>query len=396
MNDAHSKMTRRELLEAAAALISLSVAGAASAQATNGQSEAAATRPTTTNDIKSRRDRSMPSTVLVTGGTGYVGGWCVVELLRRGYVVRTTLRNPAKESAVRAAVATQVAAGDRLSFFTADLLREEGWNDALAGCDHVLHVASPLGGGDVKEKNALLAPARDGALRVLRAAIAAGVKRVIMTSAATAATPPMTSPDRISDETVWFDPSEDVDPYRHSKRLAERAAWDFMKGQRSATTFATVLPGAVFGPVLSSESDGSTEVIARLLQGKVPMNPRFGLQIVDVRDLADLHIRAMTAANAAGERFLGVGDFMWMADVSKTLRDELGDAAKAVPKHNMPDILYRLAAMFDPSLNAMTPRLGKMHRHTAAKAQQLLDWHSRPAKATIVDCAKSLIEHKLA
>jgi nucleoside-diphosphate-sugar epimerase len=216
-----------------------------------------------------------------------------------------------------------------------------------------------------------------------------------MTSAATVATPPMSSPDSISDETVWFDPHEDVDAYRHSKRLAERAAFDFMKGYRGTTTLATVLPGAVFGPILTTDSLGSTEVIGRLLQGRVPANPRFGLQIVDVRDLADLHIRAMTSSRAAGERFLGVGEFMWMAEISQTLRSQLGAAASEVPTRTMPDFIFRLFAVFDPSLRAMTPRLGKMHRHTAAKAQQLLGWQSRPAMATLVDCAESLISKKV-
>jgi nucleoside-diphosphate-sugar epimerase len=258
----------------------------------------------------------------------------------------------------------------------------------------VLHVASPLGGGNPHDKESLVAPARDGTLRVLRAATKAGVKRVVMTSAATAATPPMSSPDAVSDETVWFDPQEDVDPYRHSKRRAERAAFDFMKSYRGATTLATVLPGAVFGPLLTTDSPGSTEVIRRLLQGRVPANPRFGLQIVDVRDLVDLHIRAMTAPHAAGERFLGVGEFMWMSEIAQTLRSQLGAAASKVPTRTMPDFLFRMFALFDPSLRAMIPRLGKMHRHTAAKAQRLLGWQLRPVATTLRDCAESLIAMK--
>jgi nucleoside-diphosphate-sugar epimerase len=333
----------------------------------------------------------MPETVLVTGGTGYVGGWCIVELLRRGYTVRTTVRNLSKEGEVRAAVASAVDAGDRLTFFAADLMKDKGWDAALAGCDYVLHVASPLGGGDPNDKESLVAPARDGALRVLRAATQAGVKRVVMTSAATVATPPMSGPDSVNDETVWFDPNEDVDAYRHSKRLAERAAFDFMKSYHGATTLTTVLPGAVFGPILTTKSLGSTEIIRRLLQGRVPANPRFGLQIVDVRDLADLHIRAMISPQAAGERFLGVGEFMWMAEISQALRSQLGAAASEVPTRTMPDFLFRLFALFDPSLRAMTPRLGRKVFHTAAKAQRLLGWQSRPAKTTLVDCAESLI-----
>jgi len=337
---------------------------------------------------------SAPQTVLVTGGTGYLGGWCIVELLRRGYSVRTTVRSLSKEAALRAAVATSVDAGARLRVAAADLTRDEGWDAALAGCDYVLHVASPLGGGDPKDKESLVAPARDGALRVLRAATKAGARRVVMTSAATAATPAMSGPDRVSDETVWFDPREDVDPYRHSKRLAERAAYDFMRNYGGATTLTTVLPGAVFGPILTVDSKGSTEVIGRLLQGRVPANPHFGLQIVDVRDLVDLHIRAMTAPGAGGERFLGVGQFLWMSEISRTLRAQLGAAADKVPTRDMPDFVFRSLALFDASLRAMTPRLGRTQIHSAAKAQRLLAWQPRPVAATLIDCARSLISKK--
>jgi nucleoside-diphosphate-sugar epimerase len=396
MNAKHLELSRRDLLSAASGLVMVTALPSATISAQTPKAAVAPQPParsSTTTAAAGLPVQSEPvsGTVLVTGGTGYVGGWCIVELLRRGYTVRTTVRNLSKEGAVRAAVGSVVDAGDRLSFFAADLTRDEGWDAALADCDYVLHVASPLGGGNPDDKESLVAPARDGALRVLRAATKAGVKRVVMTSAATVATPPMSSPDSVSDETVWFDPHEDVDPYRHSKRLAERAAFDFMKGYHGATTLATVLPGAIFGPILTKDSLGSTEVIRRLLQGRVPANPRFGLQIVDVRDLADLHVRAMISPNAAGERFLGVGEFMWMAEISRTLRSQLGAAGSQVPTRTMPDFLFRLFALFDPSLRAMTPRLGKMQRHTAAKAQRLLGWQSRPATTTLVDCAQSLI-----
>jgi nucleoside-diphosphate-sugar epimerase len=371
MSSQRTTLTRRELLSAMSAAI------------------LAAALPN--NARSSSSEESMHSTVLVTGGTGYIGGWCIAELLNRGYTVRTTIRSPAKESSVRAAVATVATADDRLSFAIADLTADQGWDAAVAGCDYVLHVASPLGGGDSNNVDSFVTPARDGTLRVLRAASRVGVKRVVMTSAATAATPPMSSPDRISDETVWFDPNEAVDPYRYSKRLAERAAWDFMKHQFSPMTLTTVLPGAVFGPILSKDSIGSADIIRRLLQGRVPANPHFAMQIVDVRDLVDLHIRAMTSPQAAGERFLGVGEFMWMADISRTLRSSLGDVADKVPTRDMPDWLFRLFSVFEPTMRAMTPRLGKMHRHTAAKAQRLLQWQSRPAVTTLVDCAESLI-----
>jgi dihydroflavonol-4-reductase len=335
----------------------------------------------------------MAETVLVTGGTGFVAGWCIVELLRRGYVVRTTVRSLSKEAAVRAAVASAAGSSDRLTVFAADLTKDAGWEAAVTGCDCVLHVASPLGSDAPGAPDAVIIPARDGTLRVLGAATQARVRRIVMTSAATTATPPLQSARcSVSDETVWFDPAEpNVDAYRQSKRLAERAAWNFMRDYRGATTLTTILPGAVFGPVLTTENLGSVQVIGRLLQGRVPANPRLGFEIVDVRDLADLHLRAMTSVLAGGERFLAVGEFMWMADISQTLRAQLGTSASKVPTRTLPDFLLRLMSLADPSLRAMTPRLGREHRHTSAKAERVLGWRPRPATATLVECAQSLV-----
>jgi nucleoside-diphosphate-sugar epimerase len=333
----------------------------------------------------------MAETVLVTGGTGYVAGWCIVELLRRGYAVRATVRDLAKAPAVRSAVATAEEPGDRLAFAAADLTRDEGWDAAVAGCQFVLHVASPLGADAARDPNALIGPARDGTLRVLRAATRAGVDRVVMTSAATAATPPVGSVDRVIDETIWADPDEpNVVPYRQSKRIAERAAWDFMAAHGGRTTFTTILPGAVFGPVLSKDAIGSVQVIQRLLDGRPPAVPRIGFSVVDVRDLAGLHVRAMTAPEGAGQRFLAVGDFVWMKDLAVALRSALGARAGKVPTREMPDFVVRLLALFVPQLRMFTPTLGKEQRFSAAKAQRLLGFVPRPATATVVDCARSL------
>ena len=334
----------------------------------------------------------MVETVLVTGGTGFVAGWCIIELLRRGYVVRTTVRSLSKETAVRTAVASAPDASDRLTFFAADLTRDEGWDAALAGCDYVLHVASPLGGDVSRDPNALVTPARDGSLRVLRAAAKAGVKRVVMTSAAAAARPPHGS-DTVGDETVWADPADrQFDAYRRSKILAERAAWDFMAGNTGPTTLATILPGAVFGPLLMRENLGSVQIIDRLLQGRPAGLPRLGFWVVDVRDLADLQIRAMTAPKAAGERFIAAGDFMWMEDIAKTLRSKLGDQAVKVPTRRLPDVVVRFLSLFIPLLRSLTPSLGRKNSLTSAKARRLLGFSPRPATTTIVDCAESLLD----
>ena len=334
----------------------------------------------------------MTETVLVTGGTGFVAGWCIVELLRRGYRVRTTVRSLKKEAEVRAAVAAVAGDTAGLTFHVADLTDDAGWDAAMAGCDYVLHVASPLGIDAKADEQALLTPARDGTLRILRAATRAAVKRVVMTSAATTATPLLRGPEGVSDETVWFDPAErSVGGYRLSKRAAERAAWDFMQNYRGPTTLTTVLPGAVFGPVLTKENLGSVQVIARLLQGRMPGMPRLGFEVVDVRDLADVHIRAMTSPEAAGERFLATGEFLWMADIARTLRERLGTVAGKVPTRVLPDFLMRFLSLFDAQLRALVPSLGRRHRHSIAKAQRLLGWKPRTATETLVDCSNRLI-----
>jgi dihydroflavonol-4-reductase len=333
----------------------------------------------------------MTETVLVTGGTGFVAGWCIVELLRRGSVVRATLRDMSKARAARTAVASAGVPVERLSFLSADLTRDKGWDEAMMGCDYVLHVASPLGRDAPRDRDALVAPARDGTLRVLRAATKAGVRRVVMTSAAAAARPPRDA-DLVSDETIWADPDDQrFDAYRRSKILAERAAWDFMAQSGGRTEFTTILPGAVFGPVLTTENLGSLQLIQRLLDGRPPGIPRIGLWVVDVRDLVDLHIRAMTAPAAAGERFLAVGDFMWMQDIATTLRAQLGARAASVPTCRLPDAVVRFMSLFLPPLRTFTAELGRKTATSSDKARRMLGFSPRPAATTVIDCARSLV-----
>ena len=331
-------------------------------------------------------------TVLVTGGSGYIGGWCVIGLLQQGYTVRTTVRDLAREAGVRAALGTVVDPGDRLSFFAANLTEDAGWDQAVEGCDYVLHVASPLGVPPPKDPNDLINPARDGALRALNAAIKAGVKRVVMTSSVASTSPPVGAPSGVNDETVWTD-SDDVrhGGYPRSKTIAERAAWDLMASSGGATTLATVNPALVLGPVFGADFSDSVQLVQRLLSGKVPGLPRLGFNIVDVRDVADLHIRAMTNPAAAGQRFIAAGEFAWMADIAALLRARLGDQAAKVPTRNAPDVLIRLAALFDRDLSAVTGSLGKRQEFTSAKAQSVLGWRPRPMADTILDCANSLI-----
>ena len=334
----------------------------------------------------------MVETVLVTGGGGFVAGWCVVELLKRGYAVRATLRDLDKAPAVLGAIEAAGVPSARLSFVGADLTRDAGWDSAMEGCAYVLHVASPLGSGEASgDRDAFVAPARDGTLRVLRAAVRAGVRRVVMTSAAATARPPRAS-GRTSDETIWADPDDpQFDAYRRSKILAERAAWDFMRDHGGQTAFATVLPGAVFGPVLTRDRPGSVTIIQGLLNGRPRGVPRLGLNIVDVRDLADLHVRAMIAPEAAGQRFLAAGEFLWLKDIALVLRARLGRRAARVPTRELPDVVVRLLALVMPQMRMLVPMLGIRSDPTLAKARRLLGFAPRPAAETVVDCAESLL-----
>jgi len=326
--------------------------------------------------------------VLVTGGMGFVGGWAIAELLKRGYRVRATVRDLSKEAGLRRVIEGQTEAGERLTVVAADLTADAGWDEAAVGCDHVLHIASPLGsGGDNAE--ALIAAARDGTLRVLRAAVAAGAGRVVMTSS-TAACTPSRALDRAIDEGDWTDEAQPgLAAYRRSKVLAESAAWDFMAGQKTELT--TILPGAVFGPVLTRERLGSVAIIERLLQGQPPALPRLAFNITDVRDLADLHIRAMIAPEAAGKRFIALGDALWYGEIAAALRAGLGAAAAKVPTAAMPDLVARGLAAVSPQMRAMLPLLGRTQAFSTEKARRVLGYAPRLAKDTVVDCARSLV-----
>jgi len=331
-----------------------------------------------------------PQTVLVTGGSGFLGGWCVVELLRRGHRVRTTVRDLGRESDVRAAVASQVDAGEQLSVFAADLTGDAGWGQAVEGCDSVLHVASPFPPVQPKDPEELIVPAREGTLRVLRASLDAGVGRVVLTSSVAAVAGAARPGSGKLTEEDWTDPGKPgLSPYVRSKTIAERAAWDFMAEAGASDRLAVVNPSAILGPVLGDARSFSLQAIQRLLNG-MPGIPRIGFSFVDVRDVADLHLRAMTSPDAGGERFIAAGPFFWMSEVAALLRERLGDAAAKVPKRNLPDLLVRAAGRFDPGIRSILNQLGVRYEYSSEKAESRLGWSQRPAEETFVDCARSL------
>jgi dihydroflavonol-4-reductase len=333
------------------------------------------------------------NTVLVSGGSGFLGGWCIVELLRRGYDVRTSLRNASREQEVRTAVATQVDDDARLAIVEADLNSDAGWSDAVTGCDYVLHVASPFPPTQPDDPDELIAPARDGTLRVLRAALAAEVERVVVTSSVAAVRNTASLPPGPLTEECWTDDANlNLTAYTRSKTIAERAAWDFVRSNSQADRLAVINPGAIIGPVLSDDRSYSLQSIERMLDG-MPGLPQLGFSFVDVRDVAEIEIAAMTSPTAAGERFIAAAPFYWMSEIAEILRDRLGDAARKVPKRKVPNFVVRGMARFDSELRSIVPELGVRTDYSIEKAKTKLGWSPRPIEESVVDCARSLLEH---
>ena len=330
-------------------------------------------------------------TVLVTGGSGFLGGWCVVELLRRGYTVKTTVRSLAREAQVRAAVASVVDPDDRLAVLAADLTRDDGWPEAVEGCDYVLHVASPFPPKQPKDPDELILPAREGTLRVLRAGLNAGVKRIVVTSSIAAIRLSKDAAARPLNEGDWTDPdSPGLTPYVRSKAIAELAAWDLVRERGEEDRLAVVNPGAIIGPVLNDDLSYSLQAVQRLLGG-TPGVPRLGFSLVDVRDVADLEIRAMTAPEAGGERFIAVTRFLWMAEIGEVLKERLGQEAAKVPTRTIPNLLVRGMALFDPGIRSVVGGLGKRTELSSEKARSVLGWAPRPIESTIAETGETLI-----
>ena len=309
------------------------------------------------------------------------------------------MRSLERERDVRATLkAGGAEPGTRLSFIAADLENDAGWPEAVAGCDYVLHVASPFPANIPRHEDELIVPARDGALRVLRASRDAGVKRVVLTSSFAAigyGHAPRTAP---FDESSWTDLNSDgVAAYVKSKTLAERAAWEFVAGEGGGLELAVVNPVAVFGPVLGPDYSTSILLLRRMLDGSMPACPRLYFGVVDVRDVADLHIRAMTSPAAKGERFLAVaGACMSMLDMAKVLKAGMGASANRVPTLQLPNWVVRIAAMRNPVVKQILPELGKIKNSSNAKAKRLLGWAPRSNEESILAAAESLARLGLA
>lgn len=336
--------------------------------------------------------------VLVTGGSGFIAGHCILQLLERGHTVRATIRSLAKQDAVRAILAeVGMTNGDGLSFAAADLLSDAGWAEAVSGMDVVLHVASPVQPGHVADENDLIVPAREGTLRVLRAARDAGVKRVVLTSAFHAVSWGHRHSDHVFTEADWtILDGPGVDAYGKSKTLAERAAWDFIKTEGGGLELVTMLPVAVMGPVMGKEISGANHIVQRMLNGDMPGFPNLFIPIVDVRDVASAHVLAVDAPAAAGERFLiSNGRALAMKEIGAVIRETAGLAAARVPTRSIPDIVVRAMALFNAELRVFAPDLGFAKKTSNEKAHRLLGWTPRPPQEAITAAAESMISRGL-
>jgi nucleoside-diphosphate-sugar epimerase len=334
------------------------------------------------------------SRVLVTGGSGFIGSHCILQLLAAGYEVGTTVRSLEREAEVRAMLRVGGAEpGDGLKFFAADLMKDKGWAEAAAGCEYVLHVASPFPSTVPKDEKELIAPAVEGTLRVMRAARDAGVKRVVLTSSFAAIGYGQRPQAKPFTEQNWTNPkARDVQPYAKSKTLAEHEAWNFMGRERGGLELAVVNPVGVFGPVLGPDVSTSILLVQRLMEGAVPGCPKLRYGVVDVRDVAELHLRAMRSPAALGDRFLAVaGDFMSIREIAQVLKSRVGVWAKRVPTWQLPNWVVRLAALKDPAVKQIIPELGKKKNASNEHARKVLGWEPRSREDAIVATAESLV-----
>jgi nucleoside-diphosphate-sugar epimerase len=336
----------------------------------------------------------IPQRVLVTGGSGFIAGHCILRLLEQGHFVRSTIRSLAKEAAVRDVLhSAGMVHSDRLSFVAADLLRDDGWAEAVAGMDTVLHVASPVLPGSMANEDDVIVPAREGTLRVLRAAHDAGVKRVVLTSAFHAVSWGHPHDGHVFTEADWtILDGPGVDAYGKSKTLAERAAWNFIAAEGGELELTTMLPVAVMGPMMGKEVSGANHIVQRMLDGAMPVVPNLFIPVVDVRDVASAHVMAMTNPGAAGERFLlSNGPALSLKEIGEIIRAALGDAAKRVPTRELPNFVVRIVARFNAKMRPFVADLGYAKKTSNDKARRVLGWSPREPREAIVAAARSLV-----
>ena len=336
----------------------------------------------------------MTGTVLVTGGTGYIASETIRQLLAKGWTVHTTVRNKARsEAKLRERLGNPPA--ETLKVFEAELMDDAGWAEANAGCTHVAHIASPIAASTPKHEDEMIIPAREGTLRALRFAKEAGVTRFVQTSSMAAVSYGRSEKEYTTSERDWTDVTHgDISPYVKSKTISERAARDWVAEHGEGMEFVSVNPSMVLGPIDDPDFSPSVEAVKQVLDGSMPMAPDLGFAIVDTRDIGELHVRCLEEPGLKDERFLGAGKFMKIIEVAQVLRDRLPpEHTRKVPKRVMPNWMVSILSLFNPGVASIKNELGKTRHVDASHAKDRLGWETRAEEDSIVDCAKSLIEH---
>ena len=321
---------------------------------------------------------------MVTGVTGYIGQHCGAELLRQGYEVVGTIRSMEKAEAVREGIA-KVAPVENLTFVEADLISDEGWDEAMSDCKFVLHVASPFIIADPEDENEMISPAVDGTLRVLSAAKAVGVERIVVTSSLIAIIAGKLSGHYGTDS--WADPNEEIGTYAKSKTLAEQAAWEFAKA--NDIDLVVINPGGVMGPTLTGRVEGeSLTMISDIITGKYPLVPDICVGFIDVRDVAKLHVAAMTAAGAVGKRFIASSDEpLHFKEVTGILKNA---GYKKASTRQAPKFLLKIMSLFDDQVKGLLPMVGERQTVANEETYEILGWEPTPMDQSLIETAESI------
>jgi dihydroflavonol-4-reductase len=334
-------------------------------------------------------------TVLVTGASGFIAKHCILKLLEQGYKARGTIRSLEREASLRKTFAEHIKADDRLEFVSADLTSDVGWDEAVNGCQYILHVASPVPKILPEDENKVIIPAREGTLRVLKVAVSANVNRVVVTSSlAAVSSGHIDYGAKVFNEEDWSNTDGNINVYAKSKTLAERAAWDFVNNlDDKSIELSTINPGYVFGPILDKDFSASGEAIRKLMRREFPGCPDLSWPVVDVRDVADAHIAAMTIPQAAGKRFCCLAENATLQEVAIILNKRFLDKGYKVRTWLMPNIMVRFAALFDKSARWIVKDLGRRVKISNEQIKEVLGWKPRSLEEMVVSMAESMIEY---
>lgn len=327
--------------------------------------------------------------VLVTGGSGYIGLHCISLLLKEGYAVRTSLRSMKRKKEVQEALSDSIKNNERLEFCELDLMRDDGWDAAVKGCDYVLHVASPVYEKNMQDENSFIQPAKEGLLRALKPAVKYKIKRFVMTSSIAAIT--QGHEDKEIDESFWSVIDENTLPYIKSKTYAEKAMWDYMNqiDETKKIEVCTINPSFVFGPSLTYDMGASNLLIRALLVGKLPALAKIQFNVVNVLDVAKAHILAMKSDSAPGQRFIVSEKALWLSDIAEILKN---NGFKKVPTVVVPNFLLGFLSFFLKDIALFKDRLGKSQITKSDNAKKLLQWNPGFVKDAIIDTAKKYKE----